>query len=51
MSESDRATSLSKARTLDEIADFWDPHSLADYGDQTREDELPARQAARYPTA
>ena len=28
-------TSISKARTLEEIADFWDTHSLADYWDQT----------------
>ena len=30
-------TSISKARTLEEIADFWDTHSLDDYWDQTRE--------------
>jgi len=38
MSESEEThlTSLSQARTLDEIADFWDTHSLADYWDQTR---------------
>lgn len=30
-------TSISKARTLAEIADFWDTHSLDDYWDQTRE--------------
>ena len=30
-------TSISKARSLEEIADFWDTHSLADYWDQTRE--------------
>jgi hypothetical protein len=28
-------TSISKARTLEEIADFWDTHSLDDYWDQT----------------
>ncbi|WP_089727485.1 CopG family antitoxin [Candidatus Thiosymbion oneisti] len=32
-----RRTSISKARSLDEIADFWDTHSLADYWDQTYE--------------
>lgn len=39
MSESDDAklTSISKARTLEEIGDFWDTHSLADYWDQTHE--------------
>ena len=29
--------SVSKAQTLEEIADFWDMHSLDDYWDQTRE--------------
>ena len=24
-------TSISKVRTIEEIADFWDTHSLADY--------------------
>ena len=28
-------TSISKARTLEGIAAFWDTHSLADYWDQT----------------
>lgn len=39
MSESDepQVTSISKARTLEEIAEFWDNHSLADYWDQTQE--------------
>ena len=30
-------TGISKARTLEEIADFWDTHSLDDYWDQTHE--------------
>ena len=30
-------TSISKARSLEEIADFWDTHSLADSWDQTHE--------------
>jgi hypothetical protein len=30
-------TYIAKAQTLDEIADFWDMHSLDDYWDQTRE--------------
>ncbi len=29
--------SISKARTLEEIADFWDTHSLDDYWDETQE--------------
>lgn len=38
-----RLTSISKARTLDEIAEFWDTHSLADYWDQTHEVEFEVR--------
>jgi hypothetical protein len=42
MSESDepQVTSISKARNLEEIAEFWDNHSLADYWDQTHEIEF-----------
>jgi len=35
--EEPRVTSISKAQTLDEIAEFWDTHRLADYWDQTQE--------------
>lgn len=31
-------TSISQAHTLEEIATFWDTHSLADYWDQTEEE-------------
>ena len=41
------ATSSSQARTLDEIADFWDTHSLADYWDQTHEVEIAVRARRR----
>ena len=49
MSEGDniQITSISKARTLEEIADFWDTHSLADYWDQTREVEFEVRAKRR----
>lgn len=49
MSESNNAdtTSISKARTLEEIADFWDTHSLADYWDQTHEVEFEVRAKRR----
>ena len=30
-------TSLSKGSTLEEIGEFWDSHSLADYWDQTHQ--------------
>lgn len=50
MNEKDdtRATSISKARTLDEIADFWDTHSVADYWDQTEEVEIEVRAQRRH---
>ncbi|MFZ2358159.1 MAG: CopG family antitoxin [Anaerolineae bacterium] len=42
-----RLTSISKARTLDEIADFWDTHSVADYWEQTEEVEFEVRAQRR----
>lgn len=36
-SEETPPTSISQARTLDEITQFWETHSLADHWDQTRE--------------
>ncbi len=49
MSESEKTqvTSISQARTLEEIANFWDTHSLADYWDQTREVEFEVRAKRR----
>jgi hypothetical protein len=46
-SEGTELTSISKARTLDEIADFWDTHSLADYWEQTKEVEFEVRAQRR----
>ncbi|HLF89310.1 MAG TPA: CopG family antitoxin [Anaerolineales bacterium] len=40
-------TSISKAKTLEEIAEFWDTHSLADYWDQTHEVEFEVRAQRR----
>ena len=40
-------TGISKAHTLEEIADFWDTHSLADYWDQTHEVEFEVRAKRR----
>ena len=39
MSEDDevQGSSVSQAHTLEEIADFWDAHSLDDYWEQTHE--------------
>ncbi len=42
-SEDTQVTSISKAQTLEEIADFWDTHSLADYWDQTEKVEFELR--------
>ncbi|MDZ7333474.1 MAG: BrnA antitoxin family protein [candidate division KSB1 bacterium] len=42
-----KQTSISKARSLDEIAEFWDTHSLADYWDQTHEVEFEVRAKRR----
>jgi len=45
--DDDRLTSISKARTPEEIGDFWDTHSLADYWDQTHEVEFEVRAKRR----
>ncbi|KPA09457.1 hypothetical protein MHK_010339 [Candidatus Magnetomorum sp. HK-1] len=37
MEENNIKTSISKASTLGDIADFWDNNSLADYWDETKE--------------
>lgn len=49
MKENDEAqlTSISQARTLEEIADYWDTHSLGDHWDQTREAEFEVRAARK----
>jgi hypothetical protein len=36
-------TSISRARSVQEIGAFWDTHSLADYRDQTYEVEFEVR--------
>ncbi len=46
MSE-DKVSSISHSRTLDEMADFWDTHSLADYDEQTVEVEMTFDTATR----
>ena len=49
MSESNdvKPTSISKSQSLEEIAEFWDTHSLADYGDQTHEVDFEVRAQPR----
>ena len=48
MSE-ERTSSISQAHTLQEIAEFWDTHNLADYDDQTYEVEMTFEPSARRP--
>ena len=43
----EKLTSISKARTIEEIAEFWDTHSLADYWDQTHAVEFEVRAQRR----
>ena len=38
-----QVTSMSKAKTLEEIADFWNTHSLADHWDETHEVDFEVR--------
>jgi hypothetical protein len=40
-------TDISKAKSLEEIGEFWDKHSLADYWDDTREVAFTVRAARR----
>jgi len=49
MNENDDAqlTPISRARTPEEIGEFWDSHSLADYWDETREVEFEVRAKRR----
>ena len=42
-----RVSSISQARTLEEMADFWDTHSLADFDNQTHEVEMTFDPSAR----
>lgn len=39
----EQVTSISKAKTLEDIADFWDTHSLADHWDETHEVDFEVR--------
>lgn len=42
-----RVSSISQSRTLEEMAEFWDTHSLADFEDQTYEVEMTFDPSAR----
>lgn len=41
-------TPISHARTLDELAEFWDTHSLADYWDATQDADFSVRAERRH---
>ncbi|OQY89743.1 MAG: hypothetical protein B6D41_10320 [Chloroflexi bacterium UTCFX4] len=43
-----RVTNISKAKTIQQIGDFWDTHSLADYWDQTEQVEFVVRAKRRH---
>jgi hypothetical protein len=38
-----KETPISKAQSLDEVADYWDKHSLADHWDETQEAQFEVR--------
>jgi len=46
--ELSQLTSISQASTLEEIADFWDTHSLGDYWDATHEVTFDVRAVRRH---
>jgi hypothetical protein len=45
--QEDKVSSISGSRTLEEMAEFWENHSLADYDDQTYEVEMTFDPSAR----
>ena len=47
MTSEDNVTPISKSRTLDEMVEFWDSHSTADFDDQTHEVEIEFDASAR----
>lgn len=47
-SKDTQVTSISRARTLEAIAEFWDTHSVADYWEQTQEVEFDVRAQRRH---
>jgi hypothetical protein len=40
MTEEDRVSSISKSRTIEEMAEFWDTHDVTDFEDETYEVEM-----------
>ena len=47
MNEDKKKTSISQANTLEDIANFWETHSLDDFWDQTHEVEFTVRAKRR----
>lgn len=47
MSSAKATTPISKARTLEEVGEFWDTHSLDEFWDQTREARFEVRAQRR----
>ena len=49
MGENDdtQTADISKASTIEELAEFWDTHSLADYWDETHEVDFEVRARRR----
>ncbi len=45
--KNDQRTSISNARSPEEISEYWDSHSLADHWDQTHEVEFEVRAPRR----
>jgi hypothetical protein len=45
--QKEQTTSISKASSLEELAEFWDTHSVADYWDETHEVEFEVRAKRR----
>lgn len=43
----DKKTSISKAASIEEIAEFWDHHSLVDFWNETHEVEFEIRARRR----
>jgi hypothetical protein len=43
----DKMTSISKSKSIEEIAEFWDSHSLSDHWDETREASFHVRATRR----
>jgi len=45
--KNDQPSSISNARSLEEIGEYWDSHSLSDHWDQTHEVEFQVRAPRR----